>query len=1678
MEMSTLECLFMGIFNRKRRIEQQLRKQEESYGHSVACSIVVEGRHPPPWLWKLGQGTIACPDPRGLNREQLISGIIFPLSGDNNHLANPSTFSCMPSNLFYEMPGLDSRQNVERTKRKASTTGEKNHHIECEVVEERSELDIHENIPCPTSRQTNSESHIKKKAKVSDLKEVCATSQYTGKTGHSGATNEKADFVKDFSNAESVVAVQNAGSKSQDKNAVFMQADGLANSQNDAQPSQLELICLTCDNMDNVDVAEMHATDTAAEMIISGTIPFAEASKIPNTVTLVEQKPLGHNRAESCCHKTEGSSCVLNEELLVPSSESSLKSLVAVQSLPEELTTQATDLHITSNIHVEQGGTLHFGEGISGMEIDSIPHGVKDDEIELLVVEDSECSSHSESGQKFSEISVIAPYLSSSRDDVCNSKGFSDLQEIREISLSLSAEYHDEDHFIGNHNEAPSCDAVLSQDRAKPIVHQTNLEFIDVQGSDLRKLSSGSALDSNLTISDVNLRSDVLQAVIEESFSGACDSLMDKIVKEVDALGAEIDSKVAHRVPTECQARYEISEVTETASNFRPALNVTESLHALVRLKQKSDITKNTPISSSQVADCVVTSYLGCSGDQFSTLDISESSSAVGALQIISKGSSLESPKVKENDRHADLNSFQVPVQSFPGQGIGVLKVEETGSSVLETVRRGDSSGNTLEVIETGDDDLVRSQICNDKVVDSHKVNVPGFPSSNKDSISLPDEETPSGTNPWGLQESASGIMSKDAKNFNANHRYFLRSSSRSGEICDRGKSNGSSLPCCEGDSMLMAYRNNAHAKNVLIKVVAPKISPPLHCVENLRALPEARCLVRSSSDCHDDSTSLKSDRPSIENFRSSSAGIDHKCRFMRHDSSNLVPKSANTLGNPVGSKVGTEFTVEDKIECKSQSRNTLESVERLQSISQFSHIKLSDFLTSETLHQNEKSPVLEDGSGLSGIDQVLVSPSLERETVVVAENCSTSYGYEVGSAGFLNFVSQKHHAPVGFDDLGCCMDSFLEDVSGSLCQNDVSDKDKELYNASYQFTSNLARSEYSHNCCETMPELEGFNIELPSASDRSFMYKFPDVQNVSIGQGPVFEQLCKSRSIFSPMSDASVMYKKDDIPGSHQLLLPGMLENTKLGCSFNLGDVDMKQFSANSSCKLVDLCCSIGSQFDGYLGRSHSLSSSNKKFASEARNPPLTPISKLSHGRLSQKRSSSSKSAGSEPELICFRISEDSITTDENGEHAKPVAPICKASLRDSKLSTSRKALSDVTSLHQRLSCKISNSGDHMERDSLKSVNSESKSNLQSECAGNGKSVICDHENLRHSTRGSKYQKEVEPVCQLSVKSKVSAKASEQNSSHHKMEKGGMPANIVSNMSSFIPLVRQKQQGPLPFKGKRGIKVKALEAAEVAKRLEGKKKLEREMRKAASKLEREKLEQEKAKQLELKQKAKEEERRKKETNVAARKRQRDGERKSKNVKRRCIEEIRKIQGCHEENMTDDKEKDLRLKSMGEKQKKKKLVTNEIQAHKKVEKGGKTTQATELQPHSSWFESGASKCVDVDSESEGLSKQEKIISKGGTNFDLPQETVQPILSTGMYQDMQSYEMSPYQDSDDEVVDDDNWRKRKYIPLWARRENLAEVILSTQHLDPKEIFRRKSSFNLFQVLPSRFLQPRR
>lgn len=287
--------------------------------------------------------------------------------------------------------------------------------------------------------------------------------------------------------------------------------------------------------------------------------------------------------------------------------------------------------------------------------------------------------------------------------------------------------------------------------------------------------------------------------------------------------------------------------------------------------------------------------------------------------------------------------------------------------------------------------------------------------------------------------------------------------------------------------------------------------------------------------------------------------------------------------------------------------------------------------------------------------------------------------------------------------------------------------------------------------------------------------------------------------------------------------------------------------------------------------------------------------------------------------------------------------------------------------------------------------------------------------------------------------KGRILGNQNEIHKSEVNLDKGWKPSNIVTSMTSFIPLVKQKQR-PTTVCVKRDVRVKALEVAEAVKRREQKKQNEREMRKAAAELERERVKQEreqKLKQMEQKKK------------TDARKRQwEDDGRKEKEKKKKFIEEPRKQQ-----------------KQLGE----------------RMHAGNSREDASQKDPDDTEIRKNTVRVVINQLLSDEKTESFPILVTSGSN------NVKAVVADGnsgssghqihgrLSDDAdKSYEMSPYEDSDEEDGGDLEHkekvrRRQKHIPPWTRKEILDEILLSNRTLDPREIFERKCSFSLSDVL---------
>ncbi|CAK8574136.1 unnamed protein product [Lathyrus sativus] len=259
---------------------------------------------------------------------------------------------------------------------------------------------------------------------------------------------------------------------------------------------------------------------------------------------------------------------------------------------------------------------------------------------------------------------------------------------------------------------------------------------------------------------------------------------------------------------------------------------------------------------------------------------------------------------------------------------------------------------------------------------------------------------------------------------------------------------------------------------------------------------------------------------------------------------------------------------------------------------------------------------------------------------------------------------------------------------------------------------------------------------------------------------------------------------------------------------------------------------------------------------------------------------------------------------------------------------------------------------------------------------------------------------------------------------------------NIVSNITSFIPLVQQKQAAAV-LPGKKVIKIKALKAAEAAKRNDEMKENERK----------------KKKEVLMELQKKKEERKKEEAKMSAKKRPRENEeKKEKEGKRKRANDMKQPE--HEKILA--KKEELKGKEVRESRNivdgrddRNKLLPQENKQGN-AEKISKTEPLTKESRHEK-YESG----IECANKGKATKEDNDLIIKNS-----PLE--------------QSYDMSPYK-SDDDDEDEDDIPSNKFIPSWASKHSLLLNVSSQTMVDPETIFPRQSFCEIAEVLrPRKFV----
>lgn len=377
-------------------------------------------------------------------------------------------------------------------------------------------------------------------------------------------------------------------------------------------------------------------------------------------------------------------------------------------------------------------------------------------------------------------------------------------------------------------------------------------------------------------------------------------------------------------------------------------------------------------------------------------------------------------------------------------------------------------------------------------------------------------------------------------------------------------------------------------------------------------------------------------------------------------------------------------------------------------------------------------------------------------------------------------------------------------------------------------------------------PEFEGFIMETDNkCSDiagEGISFEKLDLPKTTIERASWLEQLCKSACIHTPLSHFSTTYKLHQAPNLYQSVPNGLLECIDLRSDPSVHDGIVKQLKVSYNCFNEEAN-------QAFQGRSYSdcLPFSSAHHAWDIKNPFGSPVGKF-WDIITPNSASSEKRGSLNPELPC--ITEENENTDEvadtfqegiSSEVASPVGQSCDRTTSSSPNlekqgslnpelpliseenenadevasvyregissqvvppSIERKPLADITE-NPNLPPSVSEAEMFATRSSLESVKTEysftGTCNREKQKLGKHTSNKERHTNkskMSHSmSMGEMGVNTVrESAHNRFSKPKLSGKPSLRKGGPSFADRETKRNNIVSNVTSFIPLVKQKQ--------------------------------------------------------------------------------------------------------------------------------------------------------------------------------------------------------------------------------------------------------------------------------------------
>ncbi|GER32455.1 actin cytoskeleton-regulatory complex protein PAN1 [Striga asiatica] len=644
-------------------------------------------------------------------------------------------------------------------------------------------------------------------------------------------------------------------------------------------------------------------------------------------------------------------------------------------------------------------------------------------------------------------------------------------------------------------------------------------------------------------------------------------------------------------------------------------------------------------------------------------------------------------------------------------------------------------------------------------------------------------------------------------------------------------------------------------------------------------------------------------------------------------------------------------------------------------------------------------------------------------------------------------------------DDLGSAnltlTNTMLEDIQSSKWE---SDEQAQLSDLSPR-TISLKLIDVD----QSMPVLEGFivdaqadSVELAFVPDEIDFDKLKLPSN-TIERASILAEICRSASLDKPSPAFEFHGNRISTPS-----IPN--EHLDLACSLpsDVGEQLQSRRRCVGDCEetLEGMPCS------DYLPYS------SAHYGWNLRGQHTSPVGKLWE-RLSFHTGSSEKRLSSNPELTCFPIEEDASISEENKTMDENAFDVHEVDSSVAKHRDNRQPLKNLSNLglnspalvsaHEKtlMADRVNSLGTKLSvvgtQDKAQSGRKNQHVNSSVTRKKQASSIGANDGRKNHpSFQGTNSIKAKEASDSIN-KSLISIKSSLKGQDKKLSSEESKRNNIISNISSFIPLVQQKQAATA-CPGKRDVKVRALKAAEAAKRVEEKKENERKKRKEALKLERVKLEEKNMRQLELKKKKKEEELQKKDAAILAKKRQREEEYKKEKEKKRMRHEARYRQRIQVEKLTASKAEKENQLSKDEQMNSKKESLHESMTIVRGD-GKADTKSTANEIMTTFEECGTS------GQSCDVGKDVHAVDKSPKKEDLIFNNCQG----------KSYDISPYQCSDDEDEEDDELPTKKSIPSWASKSSVALLLPLQKLKDPDRIFPAESFCSMEEVLLPRKLQ---